>query len=124
MMIGKIFAGFAENRSFFMGLLWSHFLITLASVGLAIVIGLMIGLLISEKRKLAGFIMGVVNVVYTIPSIALLGILISFTGIGNTTAIIALTVYGLLPVVRGTYTGITNIDPKIIEASNKKSDHV
>lgn len=117
MMIGKIFAGFAENRSFFMGLLWSHLLITLASVGLAIVIGLMIGLLISEKSKLAGFIMGVVNVVYTIPSIALLGILISFTGIGNTTAIIALTVYGLLPVVRGTYTGITNIDPKIIEAS-------
>lgn len=102
----EVFYGTAVGASFY----------NAASVGLAILIGLMIGLLISEKSKLAGFIMGVVNVVYTIPSIALLGILISFTGIGNTTAIIALTVYGLLPVVRGTYTGITNIDPKIIEA--------
>ena len=51
------------------------------------------------------------------PQIALLGFLISFTGVGNTTAIIALTIYALLPIVRSTYVGITTIDPKIIEAS-------
>lgn len=116
-MIGKIFIGFIENKSLFISLVLSHLFITLVSVGLAIIIGLVIGMLISENKRLAGFVIGLVNVVYTIPSIALLGILISFTGIGNTTAIIALTIYGLLPIVRSTYTGITNIDPKIIEAS-------
>ena len=54
---------------------------------------------------------------YTIPSIALFGFLIPFSGIGDTTAILALTVYALLPMVRNTYTGITGIDREIIEAA-------
>lgn len=54
---------------------------------------------------------------YTIPSISLLGFLIPFSGIGNSTAIIALSVYALLPMVRNTYTGIINIDDNIIEAA-------
>ena len=58
-----------------------------------------------------------INIIYTIPSISLLGFLIPFSGIGNTTAIIALTVYALLPMVRNTHTGITNINPGIIEAA-------
>lgn len=62
-------------------------------------------------------VLGAVNFIYTIPSISLLGFLIPFSGIGNATAIIALTVYGLLPMVRNTYTGITTIDPLIIEAA-------
>lgn len=54
---------------------------------------------------------------YTIPSIALFGFLIPITGIGDPTAIVALTVYALLPMVRNTYTGLTTIDPAIIEAA-------
>lgn len=57
------------------------------------------------------------NFIYTIPSIALFGFLIPFSGIGNTTAVIALTIYALLPMVRNTYTGIRNIDPEITEAA-------
>ena len=61
--------------------------------------------------------LGFVNFIYTIPSISLLGFLIPFSGIGNTTAIIALTIYALLPMVRNTHTGMTNIDEQIIEAA-------
>jgi len=61
--------------------------------------------------------LGTVNILYTIPSIALLGFFITITGVGNTTALIALTIYALLPIIRSTYTGIVNINPLIIEAS-------
>lgn len=59
----------------------------------------------------------VVNIAYTIPSIALLGVFISITGIGNTTAIIVLTIYALLPVVRNTYIGLTSVDQSVLEAA-------
>lgn len=113
--------GFFQNLSgdigFYGGLLLSHIQITLLSVVLATMIGLFIGIWISKHRRYAAILISVINIIYTVPSIALLGVLISFTGIGNTTAIIALTVYALLPIVRSTYTGITNIDPKIVEAA-------
>lgn len=61
--------------------------------------------------------MGIINFIYTIPSISLLGFLIPLSGVGDTTAIIALTVYALLPMVRNTYTGLTNVDPLLLEAA-------
>ena len=61
-------------------------------------------------------VLGTINFIYAIPSIALFGILLPLTGLGNNTAIIALTVYALLPIVRNTYAGLKNIDPTIIEA--------
>lgn len=63
------------------------------------------------------WVLGMTNFIYTIPSIALFGFLIPFSGIGDLTAIIALTIYALLPMVRNTYTGITGIDPEILEAA-------
>lgn len=75
------------------------------------------GILISEYRKAAKPTLGVVNFLYTIPSISMLGFLIPFSGVGDATAVIALTVYALLPMVRSTYTGMTNVDPAIMEAA-------
>jgi osmoprotectant transport system permease protein len=81
------------------------------------VIGLLIGILISEFQKSSKVVIGIVNFIYTIPSISLLGFLIPLSGIGNTTAVIALTVYALLPMVRNTHTGLTNVSPLLIEAA-------
>ncbi|MGQ1943954.1 ABC transporter permease/substrate-binding protein [Ornithobacterium rhinotracheale] len=117
-MLKKAFFEVFSHFNFFRDLLIEHLQITLISAFFSLLLGLSIGILISEKRQFSGFIISIVNIVYTIPSIALLGFLISVTGIGNLTAIIALSIYGLLPVVRSTYMGITNIDKKIIEASN------
>ena len=97
-----------DRREFFLTCLMEHIRISLTAVVCAGVLGILAGIFISRHRKLAGVVLGVINVIYTIPSISLLGFLIPFTGIGNKTAIIALTVYGLLPIVRNTYTGLTN----------------
>lgn len=108
---------FLEKKDFFINLLWEHFIISLLSILIALVVGLLIGILISEYKKASKMVLGFINFIYTIPSISLLGFLIPFSGIGNTTAVIALTIYALLPMVRNTYTGITNIDEKVLEAA-------
>ena len=61
--------------------------------------------------------MSIINFVYTIPSISMLGFLIPLSGVGNTTAIIALVIYALLPMVKNTYTGMEQVDKKMIEAA-------
>jgi len=94
-----------------------HILISLLAISIASVLGIILGIIISEYRRFSGLILGTVNILYTIPSIALLGFFITITGVGNTTALIALIIYALLPIIRSTYTGIVNINPLIIEAS-------
>lgn len=106
-----------ERREFFLTCLLEHIRISLTAVICAGILGILAGIFISRHKKAAGIILGIINVIYTIPSISLLGFLIPFTGIGNKTAIIALTVYGLLPIVRNTYTGLTNVDASILEVA-------
>lgn len=113
----ELIAFLRDNRSFFTTLVMEHVMMTFLASSLATVFGVLIGVVISERPRLASVVISLVNVLYTIPSIALLGFLISVTGIGNTTAIIALSLYALLPMVRSTYVGITGIDKKLIEAS-------
>ena len=100
---------------FFGKLLLEHIEISLAAILIAIVFGGLVGILISEYQKSAKPTLGVINFLYTIPSISMLGFLIPFSGIGNATAVIALTIYALLPMVRNTYTGMTNVDPAILD---------
>lgn len=108
---------FWDRREFFFTCLLEHIRISLTAVVCAGTLGILAGIFISRHKKAAGIILGIINVIYTIPSISLLGFLIPFTGIGNKTAIIALTVYGLLPIVRNTYTGLTNVDKSILEVA-------
>ena len=116
-MIQEIFRLYAERGSFFGELILQHIRIAGISVAISLFLGLVIGVLISEFRKPAQIIMNIINVLYTIPSISMLGFLIPFTGIGNKTAIIALSIYGLLPIVRNTYTGISTIQPFLTEVA-------
>lgn len=106
-----------KDMWFFLQLLLEHLEISLISIFIAILFGGLTGILISEFQKAAKPTLGIINFLYTIPSISLLGFLIPFSGVGNATAIIALTVYALLPMVRNTHTGITNVDPAILEAA-------
>lgn len=107
-----------QNRwDFFLELLVEHIQISLFSIAIAMVIGLIIGIVISEYQKSSRIVIGIVNFIYTIPSISLLGFLIPLSGVGDTTAVIALTVYALLPMVRNTHTGLTNVSPLLLEAA-------
>lgn len=116
-MIQEILDLIITRWGFFLGLLLEHLQIALISIVIAMALGLIIGVLISEFERISKPVMGVVNFIYTIPSISLLGFLIPLSGIGNTTAIIALTVYALLPMVRNTYTGLANVSPLLLEAA-------
>lgn len=116
-MLREILNLLVERREFFLQLSIEHLLISMIAILISIVVGGIIGILISEYRTSSKPVLGTINFLYTIPSISMLGFLIPFSGIGNTTAIIALTLYALLPMVRNTYTGIANVDDQLIEAA-------
>lgn len=116
-MLAQTWNLLVQRWGFFSGLLLEHVEICLVAVLIAIVFGGIAGILIAEYQKAAKPTLAVVNFLYTIPSISMLGFLIPFSGVGDATAIIALTVYALLPMVRSTYTGMTNVDPTVMEAA-------
>ena len=115
-MLQEMIQTYLARQDYFHELLLEHLQLSAVSIALALVFGLLLGILIAEQDKFSIPVLGTINFIYTIPSIALFGILLPLTGLGNTTAIIALTVYALLPVVRNTYAGLSNIDPVILEA--------
>lgn len=93
---------YAQRADWFAGLLLAHIGLALTAIAMSGMIGLLTGIWIAEHPRIAPPVMGVCNVLYTIPAISLLGILIPFSGIGNKTAVIALTVYGIMPMVHMT----------------------
>jgi len=98
-------------------LLLEHLWLVFVSVGIAIIVSVIVGIIISYYTKAADTVLAVCQVLMTIPSIAMLGMMVPFFGIGFTTGVVALILYSLLPIVRNTYTGITEIDPVIIESA-------
>ncbi|MDD4600488.1 Glycine betaine/carnitine/choline transport system permease protein OpuCB [bioreactor metagenome] len=93
-----------------------HIELTALSLTLAILIAIPLGVFLTRHKKWAEPIIGVTAVFQTIPSLALLGFMIPLFGIGFTPAVIALTIYGLLPILRNTYTGIIGVNPAATEA--------
>ena len=106
-----------QQRDKLLGQTLTHIGLTFVSLFIAIGIGLPVGILITRKQKLAGTVLGIAGVFQTIPSIALLGFLIPFLGIGAKPAIFALFLYALLPIINNTYTGITQVNASVKEAA-------
>lgn len=106
-----------ENQSQILALLIEHIKLTVISVGMAILIGVPLGILISYVSKVSKPILSLANVIQAIPSMALLGFMIPFLGIGTLPAIVAVILYSLLPIIKNTYTGIENITPQTLEAA-------
>src|SRR5438034_1287895 len=97
-----------------------HAWLVFLSTAIAIVIALPLGILITRRKSLRGPVLGIANVMQTIPSLALFGFLIPLPfigGIGPRTAIVALVFYALLPIIRNTVTGILGIDKSVREAA-------
>jgi osmoprotectant transport system permease protein len=107
----------STNYEQILNLLGQHIYLSIISVLIAVIIGIPLGILISRQPKLSKPIIGTTNVIQAIPSLALLGFLIPFIGIGSAPAIVMVVLYSLLPIVKNTYTGLTNIDPDILEAA-------
>ena len=108
---------YIERKVWFLELTGAHITLSLTAVLLAGITGLLLGIWIAECPKASGPVLTVANICYTIPSISLLGMLIPLLGIGNPTAVVALTLYGIMPMVRNTYAGITGVSSDIVSAA-------
>ena len=107
---------YAEHSGEVLGLIGQHLYLVAISTSVAIAVGLPVGIALTRRPRWRGPVLGLANVVQTIPSLALFGFLIPVLGIGAWTAIAALIVYALLPIIRNTYTGIAGVDPAVREA--------
>lgn len=116
-MISDVIDIYISRSEFFIELTIEHLVITAIAVAIIMVIGLSIGVLITKNQVAATIVLSVTNFLYTIPSIALFGVLVTITGIGNKSAIVALIIYGLLPIIRNTYVGIKEVDSQMIESA-------
>jgi osmoprotectant transport system permease protein len=94
-----------------------HLQIVAISVLIAMLIGIPIGIVITRFRWLEGPVINTAGVLYTIPSLALFAVLIPYTGLSTRTAIIALTMYSLLAIIRNTVAGIDGVNPAILDAA-------
>jgi osmoprotectant transport system permease protein len=97
--------------------LLQHIGLTFISLLIAVFIGVPLGIFIARRRKLAAPVLGITGILQTIPSIALLGFMIPLLGIGPKPAIVALFLYALLPIVRNTFTGITEVDGVVTDSA-------
>lgn len=110
----------SQNWRELLGLIREHFFLVFISTSIAALIGLPTGILLTRHPRLRSPVLGVANVMQTVPSLALFGILIPLPfigGIGARTAIVALVLYALLPIIRNTVTGILSVDRNVREAA-------
>ncbi len=112
---------FWERRGEILALTGEHLLLVVAATALAVAIGVPLGVALTRRPGLARPVLGFANAMQAIPSLALFGFLIPVPwigGIGARTAIVALVVYSLLPILRNTYAGILGVDPAVTEAAS------
>ena len=107
---------FAHNAREALGLIGQHLVLVVLSTAVAALVGIPLGVALTRRPAWRGPVLGLASVFQTVPSLALFGILIPIFGIGFWTAIAALIVYAVLPIVRNTYTGIAGVDPAVREA--------
>ena len=105
------------RKSEIISLLLEHIELTIIAVLIAVIIGVPLGIAITSNKNLAKSVIGFANLVQAIPSLAILGFLIPFTGIGSMPAIIMVVLYSMLPIIKNTYIGVNNINPDTLEAA-------
>ncbi len=115
--MNHLISTFQSQQSQFWQELLQHIQISLMALFIAILIAIPVALLIRRLPKAAEWVLQITGIFQTIPSLALLGLLIPIIGIGPLPAIVALVVYALFPIIQNTYTGLKQIDPSLTEAA-------
>ncbi len=116
----NVFDFLFRNRAEVLALTLEHSALVAAAMLIAVALGIPLGILVTRQQALRRWVLGTANIFQTVPSLALFGFLISVPllgGIGGRTAIVALVVYALLPIIRNTYVGISGVDPAVVEAA-------
>ena len=113
----KLIQFFLDNSSYILEKVGEHLYLAGAAVLLACAVGIPVGFLITNNKRVASIVVGIANTIQTIPSLALFAFAISVFGIGADNAIFALFLYALLPIIKNTLIGIRNVSPTMIEAA-------
>jgi osmoprotectant transport system permease protein len=111
---------FVEHRAEILEATVSHLSLVVIAMLIAVAVGVPLGMFVVQRAALRNLVLGIASVFQTIPSLALFGFLIPIPfigGIGRRTAIFALVLYALLPILRNTYVGLTSIDPAVLQAA-------
>src|SRR5262249_19432512 len=111
---------FAIHRLEILEATLTHLFLVITSMRIAILLGVPLGMFLVKRKTTRSLALGIATVLQTIPSLALFGFLIPLPflgGIGTRTAVIALVLYALLPILRNTVVGLTNLDPAVLEAA-------
>jgi len=111
----QFFYYFQENGSYIFAQFIRHFLISIYGVLFAAVVGIPVGIMISRRRKLANWGIRLANIIQTIPSLAMISILIIGLGLGVNVVIVTVFLYSLLPIIKNTYTGMIQVDKNILD---------
>ncbi|MBE6171869.1 ABC transporter permease [Enterococcus mundtii] len=106
---------FQENGTYVFSQFLRHFLISIYGVLFAAIVGIPVGILISRKRKLANWVIRFANIIQTIPSLAMISILMIGLGLGVNVVIVTVFLYSLLPIIKNTYTGMIQVDKNILD---------
>jgi osmoprotectant transport system permease protein len=117
----NVFVFIQENLARTLYLTWEHIWLVGLSLLIAMFTGIPIGIIITRDKEMARKVIGGANVIMTIPSIALFGLMLPILavvghGLGKVPAVIALVLYSLLPIIRNTYIAIKNVDPALVDA--------
>ncbi len=116
----NVFDFLIRNRTEVLQLTLEHLTLVAVAMAVAVLIGVPLGIVLTRRPGLRRWVLGAANVMQTVPSLALFGFLIPVPvigGIGGRTAVVALTLYALLPIIRNTYVGITGVDRAVVEAA-------
>ena len=115
--MNKLILTFLEKKDELFSGIVEHIQISFIALIIALIIAIPLGIYLSYNKKLANIVIAINGVIQTIPSLAILALLIPIVGIGRKPAIIALILYALLPILHNTYTGITGVDPMYMVTS-------
>lgn len=116
-LLRETLAYYSLNGGYVLEQFWRHFLISVCGVLLASAVAIPAGFLIARKGRLARWVVGAANVIQTVPSLALMSILMLGLGLGARTVIATVLLYSLLPIVRNTCAGIRGIPPQVLDAA-------
>lgn len=116
-MTGQLINYYAVNGSYVLHQFFRHFLISIYGVIFASVVAIPIGFFIARRYALSGIVISTANVIQTVPSLAMISILMIFMGLGVNTVIMAVFLYSLLPIIKNTYTGVKSVDENLIDVA-------
>jgi len=116
-LIDEIIKYYVLNSEYVFTQFIRHFLISIYGVFFASIIAIPLGCYLARRVKLAQWIISLANIIQTVPTLAMLSIVMLFLGLGVNTVIVSVFLYSLLPIIKNTYTGIRNVDENLLDAA-------